>query len=119
MSASGGMPQRVSYDTDASYCAEPDWSRANPDKVAFTMKVGPQYQIGVLDLSKRHGEQVSQGAVRRHRALVAAGRAAPGLHGAHVDHEPDLHPRHGDGQEHAASAPSSFGPALQASVWSR
>ena len=60
MSASGGMPQRVSYNTGTNYCAEPDWSRANPDKIAFTMSLaGPRYQIAVLDLSKRHGEQVS------------------------------------------------------------
>src|SRR6202142_1668662 len=59
MPAYGGAPQRVTYDTSA-YCAEPDWSRASPDKVAFTMRVGRNYQIGVLTLSKAHGDQASK-----------------------------------------------------------
>ena len=50
---SGGTPQRVTFDT-SRYCAEPDWSRASPDKVAFTMMVGGSYQIAEADLYQRY-----------------------------------------------------------------
>lgn len=59
MSVSGGSPSRVSAGI-SRYCAEPDWSRANPNKIAFTMAVGRNFQIGVLDLSTRSGGQVSK-----------------------------------------------------------
>jgi TolB protein len=59
MPAAGGTPQRVSFGS-SRYYAEPDWSRAAPDKIVYTMGVGNNhYQIGVLDLSKQEGEQVS------------------------------------------------------------
>lgn len=47
MPAAGGTPQRLS--TGFSYAAEPDWSRGNPAKIAFTTRVGKQYQIAVYD----------------------------------------------------------------------
>lgn len=59
MSAYGGSPHRVTHDI-SSYCAEPDWSRAAPTKVAFTMRLGRAYQIAVLDLSTGQSKQVSQ-----------------------------------------------------------
>jgi TolB protein len=118
MSASGGMPQRVSYDTGTRYCAEPDWSRANPEKVAFTMMVGPSYQIGVLDLSRRHGEQVSKAPfdgiepswLPDGRHLVYTARTPRTSRICILDTE--------TGKSTPVS-PSSFGSALQASVWSR
>ena len=118
MSASGGMPQRVSYNIGTSYCAEPDWSRTNPDKVAFTMKVGPMYQIGVLDLSTRHGEQVSHAPfygvepswLPDGRHLVYTARTPTTSRVCILDTE--------TGKSTPVS-PVSFGPARQASVWSR
>lgn len=59
MSVSGGQAQRVTSGV-SNYCAEPDWSTANPNKIAFTMRVGRNFQIGVLDLSTRKGVQVSR-----------------------------------------------------------
>jgi TolB protein len=118
MSASGGMPQRVSYNTGTGYCAEPDWSRTAPDKVAFTMKVGGNYQIGVLDLSKRHGEQVSKAPfdgvepswLPDGRHLVYSARTSTMSRVCILDTE--------TGKSTPVS-PSGFGPALQASVWTR
>ncbi|MDB6126566.1 MAG: Periplasmic component of the Tol biopolymer transport system-like protein [Verrucomicrobia bacterium] len=58
MSAGGGGVSRVT--SGISYCAEPDWSRADPNKIAFTAKQGGRFQIAVLDLSKRTNEVVSK-----------------------------------------------------------
>jgi TolB protein len=49
MSAAGGSPHRVSQGI-SGYCAEPDWSRGDPSKIAFTVKEGRVFQIAVLDL---------------------------------------------------------------------
>ncbi|HXQ79764.1 MAG TPA: biopolymer transporter Tol [Opitutaceae bacterium] len=117
MPAAGGIPQRVTYDT-SRYCAEPDWSRTAPDKVVFTMKVGENYQIGVLELSKRHGEQVSKAPfdgiepswLPDGRHAVYTARTAATSRVCILDTE--------TGKSTPAS-PASFGPALQANVWSR
>jgi TolB protein len=117
MPAAGGIPQRVSYDT-SRYCAEPDWSRADPDKVIFTMMVGGNYQIGVLDLSKHHGEQVSKAPfdgiepswLPDGRHAVYTARTATASRVCILDTE--------TGKSRAVS-PAAFGPALQANVWSR
>ncbi|QYM77482.1 biopolymer transporter Tol [Horticoccus luteus] len=55
---SGGTMQRVATNI-SGYCAEPDWNRADPQKIAFTMGVGKGYQVGVYDFSKRASVQVS------------------------------------------------------------
>lgn len=59
MAASGGqarrLPTRIS-----GYCAEPDWSRANPTKIAFTTRIGRGYQIAVYDLGGGIAKQVSK-----------------------------------------------------------
>jgi TolB protein len=59
MAASGGGAQRVTSGI-SKYCAEPDWSRADPNKIAFTIKSNGSYQIAVLDLAANHSEQVSK-----------------------------------------------------------
>jgi TolB protein len=59
MSAGGGGATRVTSGV-SGYCAEPDWSRADPNKIAFTMRVGTNYQIGVLDLGQRKSAQASK-----------------------------------------------------------
>lgn len=63
MPAAGGMMQRVSTNI-SGYCAEPDWSMADPNKIAFTMRIGRGYQIAVCDLSGRTPtKQVSKAPV--------------------------------------------------------
>ncbi len=59
ISTAGGQATRVSSGI-SGYCAEPDWSRTDPNKIAFTMRVGRNFQIGVLDVSTRTGGQVSK-----------------------------------------------------------
>jgi TolB protein len=54
----GGSPRRVSPSGFSQYCAEPDWSRANPNKIVFTMRVGGAYRIAVLDLATGQAKQV-------------------------------------------------------------
>ena len=117
MSASGGGAQRVSF-VESGYCAEPDWSRANPDKIAFTMKVGRNYQVGVLELSKRSGSQVSKAPfdgiepswLPDGRHLVYTARTASTSRVCILDTETG---------KSTGLSPTSFGPTLQASVWSR
>jgi TolB protein len=117
MSAMGGAPERVTIGT-STYCAEPDWNRVHPDKVAFTMAVGRYSQIGVLDLSQRHGVQVSHAPfdgiepswLPDGRHLVYTARNASTSRVSILDTE--------TGQSTPLS-PVSLGPTLQANVWSR
>jgi TolB protein len=117
MSASGGSAQRITYDV-SRYCAEPDWSRAAPNKIAFTMAVGRNYQIGVVDLSTRHSEQVSKAAfdgvepswLPDGRHLVYSARSASTSRICILDTVTN---------KSTPISPTAFGPALQASVWSR
>ena len=41
------------------YCAEPDWCRWDPSKIAFTMAEGRGYQVAVYDFSTGQAETVS------------------------------------------------------------
>lgn len=59
MSASGGAPSRLLSGFN-SYCAEPDWSKGDPNKIAFTIRVGGRFQIAVLDLKTGKATQVSK-----------------------------------------------------------
>jgi TolB protein len=82
------------------------------------MKVGGNYQIGVLDLSKRRGEQVSKAPfdgvepswLPDGRHLVYSARTSTMSRICILDTE--------TGKSTPVS-PSGFGPALQASVWAR
>jgi TolB protein len=58
MPAGGGAPRRLSI--GFSYAAEPDWSRANPNKIACTVRVGGGYQIAVHDLGAGKAQVVSK-----------------------------------------------------------
>jgi TolB protein len=60
MSAGGGGATPLA--TGSTYAAEPDWSRANPNRIACTVKVGGRYQIAVYDLSRGKAEVVSKAA---------------------------------------------------------
>jgi TolB protein len=118
MSAAGGTPQRVTYDTGSGYCAEPDWSRADPNKVVFTMKVGGSYQIAVLDLSTHQAKQASHAPfdgiepswLPDGRHVVYTARDASTSRIAILDTE--------SGRSTVVS-PSSLGSTLQANVWGR
>ncbi|GAB1489479.1 hypothetical protein MASR2M8_19320 [Opitutaceae bacterium] len=50
MSAGGGTPRRLATNI-SGYCAEPDWSRGNPNLIAFTVRSGRGFQIATHDLS--------------------------------------------------------------------
>jgi TolB protein len=59
MPSSGGPMQRITYSI-GNECAEPDWSRGNPSRIAFTAKVGGNYQIAVVDVSTHESHVVSK-----------------------------------------------------------
>jgi TolB protein len=56
--AIGAEPVRLSTNI-SRYCAEPDWCRWDPTRLAFTMGVGRGYQIAIYDYSTRQAKQVS------------------------------------------------------------
>ncbi len=113
----GGTAQRVTSGL-SNYCAEPDWSRADPNKIAFTFRVGRNYQIAVLDLAKRTSEQVSKAKfdgvepswLPDGRHLVYTARTATESRICILDTE--------SGKSTPIS-PVSFGSTMQANVWSR
>jgi TolB protein len=59
MPAAGGAPRRLALNL-GTYAAEPDWSRTDRNKIACTVRVGRQYQIGVFDLAKGAGKVASK-----------------------------------------------------------
>lgn len=59
MPAAGGTMQRLPTDI-SRYCAEPDWSAADPNKIVFTAGVGRGYQIAVYDMAARSSKIVSR-----------------------------------------------------------
>ncbi|MEY4489039.1 MAG: hypothetical protein RIQ79_1547 [Verrucomicrobiota bacterium] len=83
MPAAGGAARRLVTQL-SRYCAEPDWSRADPRKLAFTLRSGSGYQIGVYDFSTNTAKLVSKApsdAVEPHwladgRHLVFTARSA-------------------------------------------
>lgn len=117
MSVAGGTPSRVSSGI-SGYCAEPDWSRANPNKIAFTMRVGRNFQIGVLDLGTRKGEQASKAPfdgiepcwLADGRHLVYTARTAAQSRICILDTETG---------KSVPVSPASFGTVMQANVLSR
>ena len=58
MPASGGAMTRLSTNI-SGYCAEPDWSVADPNKIVFTAKVGKGYQVAVFDMAAKVSKIVS------------------------------------------------------------
>jgi len=51
MSVDGGAARRVPTNI-SGYCSEADWSRADANKIAFTMRIGSGFQIATYDFSK-------------------------------------------------------------------
>lgn len=115
MSTAGGAASRIS--SGFGYCAEPDWSRANPNKIALTVKQG-SFQIAVLDLSSRTTKVVSKAAFDgvepswlpdgRHLVYTARDRSTSVL--CVLDTETGKSKR---------LSPTSVGAATKASVWWR
>lgn len=62
MPAGGGSPQRLQTNI-SGYCAEPDWSKADPNKIAFTVRIGRGFQIAVYDMASRTTKVVSKAPV--------------------------------------------------------
>ena len=61
MSANDGGGVRRLPTNISGYCAEPDWSRAAPNKIAFTIAVNKRFQIAVYDMNARGpAKQVSK-----------------------------------------------------------
>lgn len=116
MPATGGTARRVTSGI-SGYCAEPDWSRTNPNKISFTMRVGRNFQIGVLDLSTRTGGQVSKAPfdgieaswLDDGRHVVYTARTASQSRICILDTETG---------KSVPVSPTSFGNVMQASVWS-
>lgn len=55
----GGTPTRLATNI-SKYCAEPDWSAADPGKIVFTAGVGRGYQTAVFDLKSGTSKIVSR-----------------------------------------------------------
>ncbi|MGH7996781.1 MAG: biopolymer transporter Tol [Opitutaceae bacterium] len=117
ISAYGGSPRRLTLGI-SSYCAEPTWSRTDPDKIAFTVREGGRYQIAVISVSTGEARVVSHAPfdgiepswLPDGRHLVYTARDAYHSRLCILDTE--------SGKSTPIS-PLSFGPAEQADVWSR
>ncbi len=59
MPAAGGTPRRLPTRL-SGYCAEPDWSKADPSKIAFTARIGKGYQVAVYDMKGGLAKQASK-----------------------------------------------------------
>ena len=55
----GGATTRITFGV-STYCAEPDWSMTNPNKIVFTAAEGRGYQVAVWDLAARSGKVISR-----------------------------------------------------------
>lgn len=113
MSTAGGTPSRLF--SGFREAAEPDWSRTSPNKIVCTVRSG-SYQIAVYDFSTGHAEIVSKApfdgieaswlADGRHVVYTARDRSTSVL--CILDTETG---------KSTPISPRSFGPALQANVW--
>jgi len=115
MPVNGGAPTRLTSGI-SGYCAEPDWSRTNPNKIAFTIRVGRNFQIAVYDFSKRASEQVSKAPfdgvepnwLPDGRHLVYTARTATTSRVCILDTETG---------KSTPISPTSLGSTLNANVW--
>lgn len=115
MSVAGGGMQRIPTNI-SGYCAEPDWNRVDPNKIAFTIRIGRGYQVAVYDFSKRASVQASRAPFDgiepswlpdgRHLVYTARDRNTSRL--CVLDTETG---------KSTPLSPTNFGPTLQGSVW--
>ncbi|MBK8479478.1 MAG: PD40 domain-containing protein [Opitutaceae bacterium] len=73
MAASGGGATRLPTNI-SGYCAEPDWSRAKPNMIAFTAAVGSGFQIAIYDSSTRQSQIITKGGDSVEACWLADGR---------------------------------------------
>ncbi|MCX6937628.1 MAG: biopolymer transporter Tol [Verrucomicrobia bacterium] len=59
MATAGGEARRLGTRL-SNYCAEPDWSKADPTKIVFTARIGSGFQIAVYDLKSGIAKVVSK-----------------------------------------------------------
>lgn len=115
MSVAGGGMQRIPTNI-SGYCAEPDWNRVDPNKIAFTIRIGRGYQVAVYDFAKRASAQASRAPFDgiepswlpdgRHLVYTARDRNTSRL--CILDTETG---------KSTPLSPTNFGPTLQGSVW--
>ncbi len=115
--AAGGSMQRVPTNI-SRYCTEPDWNRANPNKIAYTARIGRGFQIAVHDFSKGTSEQVSRApfdgiepawlADGRHLVYTARDRSTSRF--CILDTETG---------KSVPISPEAFGSVMQATIWLR
>lgn len=61
MSAAGGSMTRIPTNI-SGYCAEPDWSVANPNLIVFTIRMGRGFVLAVYDFSTGKSTPVATGS---------------------------------------------------------
>jgi TolB protein len=61
MSAAGGNMTRIPTNI-SGYCAEPDWSAANPNLIVFTIRMGRGFVLAVYDFSTGKSTPVATGS---------------------------------------------------------
>jgi TolB protein len=119
MPAAGGVPQRLSTGGLSTYCAEPDWSRGDPDKIAFTVRKGQAYQVAICSLSGKVPAKLVSSKVPAADALEPAW-LADGRHlicTARMANVRVLYLVDTETLKATRLSPASLGECAQASVW--
>jgi TolB protein len=115
--AVGSMPQRLPTNI-SGYCAEPDWCRWDPNKLAFTTAVGRRYQVAVYNFSTRQAEVVSAAALDAiEPCWLADGRHL--IYTAREANQRSLWILDTETRKTKRISPSALGQASQASYWSQ
>ncbi len=115
MPTGGGSMQRVPTNI-SRYCSEPDWSKANPNKIAFTTRIGRGFQIAVHDFAKGRSEQVSRAPFDG----VEPAWLADGRHLVYTERDSSssrLCILDTETGRRVFVSPANFGSAMQAGVW--
>jgi len=118
MPAAGGTAQRLPTSI-SGYCAEPDWSLGDPNKIAFTMRIGRGYQIAVYDMAKRTpAKQVSKAP----NDAVEPAWLADGRHLVYTERAPNsrsIYILDTETGKRTRLSPDQLRQTSQASVWIR
>jgi TolB protein len=98
VSANGGAMTRIPTEV-SGYCAEPAWKPRprQPDRLHH--RPSSEFEIALWDSTKPPARGITQGAGRRHRALLDTRRAPPHLHRTHREPPPSRPAGHQDRQE--------------------
>ena len=113
--AVGAQPQRLATNI-SRYCAEPDWCRWDPGKLAFTAAIGGGYQIAVYDFATRSARQVSHAPLDAvEPCWLADGRHL--IYTARQANQRSLWILDTETEKARRISPSSLGQCSQASYW--